>query len=125
VAVDAAIVDGGRIVLIRRGNEPFRGMWALPGGFMEVGETAEAACVREASEETGLRVEVVRLVGVYSDPGRDPRGHTVGVTFLCRMLGGVIRGADDAAEAGWYGFDALPRLAFDHGRIVADVRALL
>jgi 8-oxo-dGTP diphosphatase len=127
VAADVIIelIDrpGRPIVLIERRFPPPG--WALPGGFVEVGETVEAACVREAAEETSLDVEVVRLVGVYSDPGRDPRGHTVGVTFLCRLAGGVLRGADDAAEARWFGLDALPQLAFDHAAIVADVRALI
>jgi 8-oxo-dGTP diphosphatase len=66
-----------RLVLIRRGTDPFEGQWALPGGFVEVGETTEDAAVREAEEETGLRVELVRLIGVYSEPDRDPRGHNL------------------------------------------------
>jgi 8-oxo-dGTP diphosphatase len=125
VTTDAAIVEKGRIVLVRRRFPPFKDCWALPGGFVEVGETVEAACVREAREETGLAVEVVRLVGVYSDPGRDPRGHTVGVAYLCAMESGDIRGGDDAKEARWFGFGGLPALAFDHGKILNDVKALV
>ncbi len=68
--------EGGRVVLIRRGSEPFEGRWALPGGFVEVGETVEEAAASEAEEETGLQVEILRLVGVYSDPDRDPRAAT-------------------------------------------------
>jgi len=125
VAVDAAIVEAGKIVLIKRVNPPYRDCWALPGGFVDVGETVEAACVREAREETSLQVEVVRLVGVYSDPKRDPRGHTVGVVFLCLKKGGKLSGADDAKEAKWFSLEKLPKLAFDHDLVVADVKRLL
>jgi 8-oxo-dGTP diphosphatase len=125
VTADAAIVEDARIVLVRRGNPPYKDCWALPGGFVEVGERVEEACVREAKEETGLDVEAVRLVGVYSDPKRDPRGHTVGVAYLCVPEGGVLKGADDAKEARWFPLDELPVLAFDHQRIVEDVMALM
>ena len=121
LTADAVIVDPERgVVLIRRGHEPFRGSWALPGGFVEVGETVEAACRREAREETGLEVEPVRLLGVYSDPARDPRGHTVSAVFVCRVTGGKLCGGDDAAEARWFAtLDGLD-LAFDHARVLAD-----
>ena len=125
LTVDAAIVDAGKIVLIKRANPPYKGSWALPGGFVNVGETVEAACAREAREETSLDVEVVRLVGVYSDPGRDPRGHTVSVAFLCKKKGGKLRGADDAKEAKWFSLEDLPTLAFDHGKIVEALRRSL
>jgi 8-oxo-dGTP diphosphatase len=111
--------DEGRVVLIRRGNDPFRGRWALPGGFVEVGETVEQAAVREAAEETGLAVELAGLVGVYSDPERDPRGHNVSVAFLARVLSGELSAATDASEVSLLHPDAV-ELAFDHGRIIAD-----
>ena len=111
--------EEGRVVLIRRGTEPFEGLWALPGGFVEVGETVAEAAVREAAEETGLAVELARLVGVYSDPGRDPRGHNVSVAFLARVLSGELAAATDAAEVSLLDPDAV-ELAFDHGRIIAD-----
>src|ERR671916_789742 len=76
--------EEGQVLLIRRASDPYEGQWALPGGFVEVGETLEDAAVREAGEETGLEVEVVRLVGVYSDPARDPRGHNVSCAYLAR-----------------------------------------
>jgi 8-oxo-dGTP diphosphatase len=123
--VDAAIVDSGKIVLIKRVNPPFKDCWALPGGFVDVGETVEAACVREAKEETSLDVEILRLVGVYSDPKRDPRGHTVGIVFLCKACGGVLKAADDAKEAGWFDLNGLPKLAFDHERIVSDLKRII
>jgi len=125
LTVDAVIVEGDKVVLIRRVNPPFKGMWALPGGFVEVGETVEEACVREAGEETSLDVGIVKLVGVYSDPKRDPRGHTVGVIFLCKVKGGRLKAADDAGEAGWFSLGELPELAFDHGRILGDVKTIL
>lgn len=117
--VDVVIPSADGIVLVRRGSDPFEGRWALPGGFVEPGETVEEAAVRETAEETGLAVEVSRLVGVYSDPGRDPRGHNVSVAFLVRVLGGDLAAASDAAEASVLDPDFV-ELAFDHAKIVAD-----
>ena len=117
--VDVVILSDGGVVLIRRGGDPFEGRWALPGGFVEVGETVEAAAVREAAEETGLAVELARLVGVYSDPERDPRGHNVSVAFLARVVGGDLKAASDAAEVSVMDPNAA-ELAFDHRRIVAE-----
>jgi 8-oxo-dGTP diphosphatase len=121
LTVDALIAHPERgVVLIRRGHPPFEGRWALPGGFVEVGETCEAACRREVREETGLHVEVVALLGVYSDPGRDPRGHTVSAVYLCRAAGGDPAGGDDASEARYFGSLDGVGLAFDHARVLAD-----
>ena len=111
--------EGGRVVPIRRGGDPYEGRWALPGGFVEVGETVEQAAVREAAEETGLAVELARLVGVYSEPERDPRGHNVSLAFLARVLSGELSAATDAAEASLLD-PASVELAFDHRRIIAD-----
>jgi 8-oxo-dGTP diphosphatase len=122
--VDVVIPDErGRVVLIERAGEPFAGQWALPGGFVEVGETVEEAAMREAAEETGLAVQVARLVGVYSDPERDPRGHNVSVAFLCRVVGGDLEAASDAAEVAVLD-PASVELAFDHRRIVGDTLRL-
>lgn len=121
--VDVIIPSDEGIVLIRRGGEPFEGQWALPGGFVEVGETVEEAAVREATEETGLAVELVRLVGVYSDPERDPRGHNVTIAFLAHVVGGDLAAASDAAEVSVLDPDSV-ELAFDHRRIVADASDL-
>lgn len=117
--VDVVIPSGDGVVLIRRGSDPFEGMWALPGGFVEPGETVEEAAAREAAEETGLAVEPARLVGVYSDPARDPRGHNVSVAFLARVIGGDLTAASDAAEVSVLDPDAVD-LAFDHAKILAD-----
>ena len=121
LTVDCVVFDkAGRLLLIKRGNPPFKGQYALPGGFVDVGETVEAAALRELKEETGVAGEIVRLVGVYSDPDRDPRGHTVSVSFLLQTEMTEAIGGDDAAEAhfvaGWRELE----LAFDHGRIVND-----
>ena len=122
--VDVVIqLPGDRVVLVRRKNPPPG--WALPGGFVDEGETVEAAAVREAKEETGLDVELVDLVFVYSDPRRDPRRHTMSVVFLGRADGTPL-GADDADEARAFRWDALPSpLAFDHAEILRDARRLI
>ena len=117
--VDVVIPAERGVVLIRRGTEPFKGRWALPGGFMEVGETVEEAADREAAEETGLAVEVARLVGVYSDPDRDPRGHNVSVAFLARVLSGDLVAATDASEVAVLDPSSV-ELAFDHRKIIED-----
>ena len=120
------LVPHDRVVLVRRKHPPPG--WALPGGFVEVGETLEAAAVREAREETGLEVELTDLLHVYSDPRRDARLHTVSTVYLGRALGAGAEpvGADDAAEARAFGWTALPSpIAFDHGAILADARRFL
>ncbi len=115
--VDVIIEYGGGVVLIKRRNPPYG--WALPGGFVEYGETLEEAAVREAREETGLEVELLRQMHTYSEPSRDPRGHTISTVFIARGRG-QLRASDDAAEARVFKKDALPPLAFDHGRILED-----
>ncbi len=121
--VDVIIPSERGVVLIRRGTEPFKGQWALPGGFVEVGETLEEAAYREAAEETGLAVEVARLVGVYSDPARDPRGHNVSVAFLARVLSGDLVAATDASEVAVLDPSSV-ELAFDHRKIIEDALSL-
>ena len=120
VAVDGIVPRDGRVVAILRRNEPFRGMPALPGGFVELGETAESAVVREVLEETGLATRVVRLVGVYSDPGRDPRGHVVSVVYELKATGGTLKASSDAAGIVLLDPQALPGMAFDHARILEE-----
>jgi 8-oxo-dGTP diphosphatase len=116
--VDAIIEVPDGIVLIRRRNPPPG--WALPGGFVDYGETLAAAAVREAREETGLDVQLTELFHVYSDPARDPRRHTIATVFIGRASGAPVAG-DDAAEAAVFMPEALPSpLAFDHGRILDD-----
>jgi len=125
LTVDAVIENHGRIVLIKRKNPPFRNCAAIPGGFVDIGETVENACIREAKEETGLDIEITRLIGVYSDPQRDPRGHVVSIAFLCTNKSDKLKSGDDAKEAGWYKLDVLPPLAFDHKKIIDDAKEVL
>ena len=122
VAVDAVLLHRGKLVLVRRGKEPFKGRYALPGGFLEFGERLEDGVEREVLEETGLQAEVERLLGVYGDPGRDPRGHTISVAYVLRSFGGELRAGSDAAATKAVPIDRVPRLAFDHDRILADYR---
>ncbi|MFH1215437.1 MAG: NUDIX hydrolase [Pseudomonadota bacterium] len=115
--VDIIIESGGGIVLIRRKNPPHG--WAIPGGFVDYGESLESAAVREAKEETGLDVSLVRQMHSYSDPSRDPRFHTISTVFIARAEG-VPLAADDAAEARIFTAGNLPDLVFDHGDILKD-----
>jgi 8-oxo-dGTP diphosphatase len=108
------------ILLVQRKHEPFQGSWALPGGFVEYGETTEQAVIREVQEETGLQTRVHGLLGVYSDPNRDPRGHTITVVYRVTPVGGVLMAGDDAALVRYFKGDELPRLAFDHAVIIKD-----
>jgi len=122
LTVDTVIIYHGKIVLIRRKNPPYQDHFAIPGGFVEVGETVEAAAVREAKEETGLDVKLMKLLGVYSDPSRDPRGHTVSVCFLA-LGSGNLKAGSDAKDTGLFGIDEIPELAFDHNKIIEDSRS--
>lgn len=116
--VDIIIEVGGKIVLIERKNPPHG--WAIPGGFLDWGESVETCAVREAQEETGLAVKLEELFYVYSDPVRDPRHHTVTTVFIASARGAPVA-ADDAAEAGLFTAQTLPDpLAFDHGQILDD-----
>ena len=126
LTVDCVAIDGdGRLLLIRRKNPPYEGKYALPGGFVDVGETVEDACRRELMEETAIKAGRLELIGVYSDPLRDPRGHTCSVAFLTRLARGRPKAGDDAAGAEWVKRWSKLDLAFDHARIVADARRKL
>lgn len=119
ITVDGVIFKNGKILLIKRKNEPFKGKWALPGGFVEYGERCEDAAVREVKEETGMNAKIRKLVGVYSDPDRDPRGHTISVVYIMDA-DGEEKAGDDASDAKWFDISALPEVAFDHGKIIND-----
>lgn len=124
--VDTVIYDAVRgIVLVKRKNEPFG--WALPGGFVDYGESVECAAVREAKEETGLTVTLTRLLGVYSDPVRDPRQHTISTVFSAVAENPAdIAGGDDAEDARFFPLNALPQgIVFDHSKIIDDFKGSL
>lgn len=132
IAVFARQRGGLKLLLIRRGGHPFLGCWALPGGFADQGETIEQTAARELEEETHIEGLPLTLVGIYSAPGRDPRGWTVSAAYAAVVDGDLLRATadDDAAEVRWFDMagavPALPdgeRLAFDHARIIADAAA--
>ena len=126
LTVDCVCFDGrGRLLLIRRANPPFRGAYALPGGFVEAGETVENACRRELYEETGLEAGELELVGVFSDPARDPRGPTASVVFASLIEGAEPRAGSDAAAAEWVAEWREQDLAFDHAEIAAAAESRL
>lgn len=119
VTVDAIIEMENGIVLIQRGKEPYKGMWALPGGHLDYGESLEKAAAREVMEETGLEAYEVTQVHAYSEPGRDPRGHYVSMVFKVKVKG-ELKAGDDAANIGVYPLASLPPLAFDHAGMIRD-----
>ena len=124
---DCVVFDPkGHLILIRRKHYPFVGCHALPGGFVEIGETVEAACQREVLEEIGLEVSDLALVGVYSDPMRDPRGHTVSVAYMTLLPNTAHPHAgSDATSAEWITDWRRLTLAFDHAQIIADAERLV
>jgi len=118
LTVDIIIEIDGKIVLIERKNPPYG--WAIPGGFVDYGETVEQAAIREAKEETSLDIYVLKQFHVYSDPNRDPRGHTVSVVFTAKARG-IPKAASDAKSLGIFDKDSLPeKIAFDHRKILED-----
>ena len=122
LTVDAIIPYYKGIVLIKRKNEPYKDFYALPGGIVEYGEKVEDALLREVKEETGLKVRIRNIVGVYSDPNRDPRGHFVSICFLVIPTGGYLKAGSDAKDIKVFPLDSLPNLAFDHGKMIKDAR---
>jgi 8-oxo-dGTP diphosphatase len=127
LTVDTVITQNNSVVLIMRKNPPFKGSWALPGGFVEYGETVEMAAIRETKEETGLDIGLDGIVGVYSDPNRDPRGHIISICFLGHRIGGELVADTDAADIQCMCIDEISEteLAFDHHKILEDAFELL
>lgn len=126
LTADCVVFDTrGRVLLIRRGTPPFTGQLALPGGFVDVGETVEDACRRELAEETGVEARDLVLVGVYSDPNRDPRRHTASVAFATVVTRARPQAGDDAAAVAWIADWRDRELAFDHDVILRDAYRLM
>ena len=124
VTTDAVVFletkNGFEILLIQRKNDPYQGMWALPGGFVEMDETLEQGVVRELEEETGLKGIKLQQLHTFSTVDRDPRGRTIGTAFwgFTTKENSKVKGGDDASEAKWFPINKLPKLAFDHQEIV-------
>ena len=125
VTVDAILVSPqNSVLLIERGREPFRGKWALPGGFIEMDEELEIACQRELEEETGLRVGELKQFRAFGGVNRDPRHRTISILFYAFTEDELAANAgDDAAKAQWFQIDQLPELAFDHLKILEEFKA--
>ena len=123
--VFAQVKDQVKVLLIERGDEPCKGMWAIPGGFMNMNETAEEAAVRELKEETGIELTKVEQIGAFSKVDRDPRGRVITVAFYA-VIGKAVKavGQDDARRAKWFPLTKLPALAFDHAEILAAAKRL-
>ena len=119
--------NSNKILLIKRKNDPFKDYFALPGGFVNEGEKVEDALRREAEEELSVKVEPIDILGVYSDPNRDPRGHIMSTTFICKIISGEPKAADDAADLQWIEISSLEniKLAFDHYKILSDYKTWL
>jgi 8-oxo-dGTP diphosphatase len=125
VTVDAILISKqNSILLIERGRDPFKGKWALPGGFIDMDEELETACRRELEEETGLRVGELKQFRAFGGVNRDPRHRTISVLFYAFTEDELAACAgDDAAKAQWFPLDQLPELGFDHGQILAEFKA--
>ncbi|MBD3227983.1 MAG: NUDIX domain-containing protein [Candidatus Lokiarchaeota archaeon] len=125
ITIDSIVDLGDSIVLIKRLNPPFEGQWAIPGGFIELGERVEDAVIRETKEETGLDVRIKNIFNVYSDPNRDPRGHTITLVYICDNIGNAdknLKANTDAEEVRIFKKEEIQnlKLAFDHSKILND-----
>lgn len=114
-----------KVLLIKRGIEPYKGRWAFPGGFLNLNESAEEGALRELKEETGFTAEYMEQFHTYSNPERDPRERVITIAYLALVKIGEVKGGDDAAEAGWFAVGNIPQLAFDHDVILRDALARL
>ena len=128
LTADCVVITKGempKLLLIQRGEEPYKGQWAFPGGFMEMDETTEQCAIRELKEETGLELSELHQIGAYSKVDRDPRGRTVTVAYLAVVDSTIaVEGQDDAAKAEWWPLTTPPPLAFYHEDILKDAKAL-
>ncbi len=119
LTVDIIIIHENNVVLIKRANHPYKGNFVLPGGFVEIEETLVNAAIREAKEETSLDIKIIKLIGIYDDPARDPRGRVVSVCYLA-TCSGTLKANSDAKEVVLMNLINIPRLAFDHSEMIHD-----
>ena len=123
LAVDGIIIEDGKVLMLKRAHYPFIGLWVLPGGQVEYGEKVEEAVKREMKEELGISVRIKKLIGVYSNPKRDPRRHTVSVVYLLSKQKGKICLNEEASEFKYFSLKNLPqKIGFDHRKIIKDFR---
>ena len=125
LTVDGVIFLDGKVLLVKRAIKPFKGYWTLPGGHVRLGETVEDAVHREIKEETGLDVEIEKMVGIYSDPKRDPRGHVITIAYILKPIGGELKFDEEEASDIKY-FRNLPKkIGFDHRKIIMDAKMMM
>ena len=117
--------DGLSVLLIERANDPFKGCWAFPGGFMDMEENAEDCAKRELKEETGMEVRSLEYLGTFSEVNRDPRGRTITIAYYAVVEKSDVIGADDGSRAKWFPIDSIPSLAFDHEEILRTALKVL
>ncbi|MBI4010319.1 MAG: NUDIX hydrolase [Candidatus Aenigmarchaeota archaeon] len=124
MTADIIVERNNEIVLIKRMNEPYKGSWEIPGGFVEEDETVEEAALREVTEETSLKVKLKEILGVYSDVNRDSRGRVATVVFITEAVGGKLKASSDAEDAKWFDVDEIDAdsLGFDHPKILNDYK---
>jgi 8-oxo-dGTP diphosphatase len=122
VMVDAIVERNDKLLLVKRKKDPFQGFVSFPGGKVGLGEKVEDAVKRELREETNLAIELTDILGVYSDPSRDPRGHRISITFIAKIISGEAKAADDAESVEWLPVNDQRDLAFDHKKILDDYR---
>ena len=126
LVVDGVLIDNEKVLLIKRAHEPFKGMWATPGGFVEFGERPSEAIEREFLEETGIMSKASQLIGVYDDPKRDPRGHMISLVYLMKRKSGKMQVSDETLDVGFFHLRKLPKnMAFDSKSMVRDALKLL
>jgi 8-oxo-dGTP diphosphatase len=124
IATDGLLYKDGKVLLVKRSHEPFKNYWALPGGFVDFGERLEDAAVRETFEESGIKTKVKKMVGVYSDPKRDPRGHVITVCFLLEYVSGKVTTSDETSDVRF--FKKLPdKIAADQAQMIKDAKKMI
>jgi 8-oxo-dGTP diphosphatase len=122
VMVDAVVVRNDKLLLVKRKKDPFKGFLTFPGGKVDEGEKVEDAVKRELQEETSLEIEPTEILGVYSDPSRDPRGHRISITFIAKVISGEAKASSDAESIEWLSVNEQKDLGFDHNKILKDYR---